>query len=45
MLKSGKANLPASAGGLRDAIQENGVPGKGFFSFGPGFAVELFEEL
>src|SRR6267154_1250530 len=45
VLKSGKANLPVTAGGLRDAIQENGVSGKCFFSFVPGFAVELFEEL
>jgi hypothetical protein len=26
-LKPGNANLPAAAGGFRDAIQENGVPG------------------
>jgi hypothetical protein len=25
--KLGNANLPAAAGGFRDAIQENGVPG------------------
>jgi hypothetical protein len=27
-VKSGNANLPAAAGGWRDAIQENGVPGR-----------------
>jgi hypothetical protein len=26
--ESGNANLPAAAGALRHAIQENGVPGK-----------------
>jgi hypothetical protein len=26
--ESGNANLPAAAGGLRHAIQENGVPGE-----------------
>src|SRR4029077_13959775 len=40
-LKSGSANLPAAAGALRDAIRENGVPGRGLLSFGAGFAVEL----
>jgi hypothetical protein len=28
MRNPGNANLPAAAGGLQNAIQENGVPGK-----------------
>jgi hypothetical protein len=38
-LNSANANRPI--GGLRGAIQENGVPRSGLVSFGARFAVEL----